>query len=108
MRFAPGVMGYFRARGVEDPEAVTQEVFIAVLPKIGKIIGGEDGIRTQLFSTAHARAVDQPALLKKSCWIRSTANRRSLPWLHSKRNTGMFCCSASLPTYRWNRWPRHG
>jgi len=108
VRFAPGVMGHFRARGVEDPEAVTQEVFIAVLPKIGKIIGGEDGIRTQLFSTAPARAVDQPALLKKSCWIRSAAKRRSLSWLHSKRNTGMFCCSASLPTYRWNRWPRHG
>ena len=58
-RFAPGVLGYLRARGVEDPEAVTQEVFIAVLPKIGKIIGGEDGIRTLLFSIAHARAVDQ-------------------------------------------------
>ena len=51
-------MGYLRARGVEDPEAVTQEVFIAVLPKIGKIIGGEDGVRTFLFSIAHARAVD--------------------------------------------------
>ena len=38
---------------------MTQEVFIAVLPKIGKIIGGEDGVRTLLFSVAHARAVDQ-------------------------------------------------
>ena len=35
-----------------------QEVFISVLPKIGKISGGEDGVRTLLFSIAHARAVD--------------------------------------------------
>lgn len=57
-RFAPFVTGYLRARGVEDPEAVTQEVFIAVLPKIDKISGGEDGVRALLFSIAHARAVD--------------------------------------------------
>lgn len=57
-RFAPAVTGYLRARGIDDPEAVTQEVFISVLPKIGKISGGEDGVRTLLFSIAHARAVD--------------------------------------------------
>jgi RNA polymerase sigma-70 factor (ECF subfamily) len=57
-RFAPGVVGYLRANGVDDPEAVMQEVFISVLAKIGKISGGEDGARTLLFSIAHARAVD--------------------------------------------------
>jgi RNA polymerase sigma factor (sigma-70 family) len=36
-----------------------QEVFISVLPKIGKISGGEGGARTLLFSIAHARVVDQ-------------------------------------------------
>jgi RNA polymerase sigma-70 factor (ECF subfamily) len=55
---APAVVGYLRAHGVDDPEAVTQEVFIAVLPKIGTISGGEDGVRTLLYSIAHARAVD--------------------------------------------------
>jgi RNA polymerase sigma-70 factor (ECF subfamily) len=35
-----------------------QEVFISVLPKVGKISGGEDGVRTLLFSIAHARVVD--------------------------------------------------
>ena len=57
-RFAPAVVGYLRANGVDDPEAVMQEVFISVLPRIGKISGGEDGARTLLFSIAHARVVD--------------------------------------------------
>lgn len=43
---------------MDDPEAVTQEVFIAVLPKIGSISGGEDGVRTLIYSIAHARTVD--------------------------------------------------
>lgn len=57
-RFAPAVVGYLTANGVDDPEAVMQEVFISVLPRIGKISGGEDGARTLLFSIAHARVVD--------------------------------------------------
>jgi RNA polymerase sigma-70 factor (ECF subfamily) len=57
-RLAPGIVGYLRANGVDDPEAIMQEVFISVLPKIGKISGGEDGARTLLFSIAHARVVD--------------------------------------------------
>jgi RNA polymerase sigma-70 factor (ECF subfamily) len=36
-----------------------QEVFISVLPRIGTMSGGEDGVRTLLFSIAHARVVDQ-------------------------------------------------
>jgi RNA polymerase sigma-70 factor (ECF subfamily) len=35
-----------------------QDVFISVLPRIGKVVGGEDGARTLLFSIAHARVVD--------------------------------------------------
>jgi RNA polymerase sigma-70 factor (ECF subfamily) len=57
-KLAPAVVGYLRAHGVDDPEAVTHEVFIAVLPKIGRITGGEDGVRTLLYSIAHARTVD--------------------------------------------------
>ena len=55
---APAVLSYLRAHGIDDPEAVTQDVFLAVLPKIGGIRGGEDGVRTLVFSIAHARAVD--------------------------------------------------
>lgn len=56
--FAPALVGYLAAHGIEDPEAVTHDVFLVVLPKIGTIRGGESGVRTLLFSIAHARCVD--------------------------------------------------
>ena len=55
---APSVLGYLKARGVEDPEAVTHDVFLAVLPHMHKAHGGEAGLRSLVFSIAHARAVD--------------------------------------------------
>ena len=57
-RFAPAVLGYLRGRGVEDPEAVTHDVFLAVLPMLEDIRGGVEGLKTLLFSMAHARSVD--------------------------------------------------
>jgi RNA polymerase sigma-70 factor (ECF subfamily) len=56
--FAPALVGYLAAHGIDDPEAVTHDVFLAVLPRIGTIRGGESGVRTLLFSIAHARCVD--------------------------------------------------
>lgn len=56
--FSPGVCGYLRTRGVEDPEAVTQEVFLALYPRLGDLRGGPAGLRTLIFTIAHARAVD--------------------------------------------------
>lgn len=55
---APKVMGYLRARGVEDPEGLTSEVFLAVYPRLPDLTGGAAGLRTLVFSVAHARAVD--------------------------------------------------
>jgi RNA polymerase sigma-70 factor (ECF subfamily) len=55
---APAVHGYLRARGVEDPEGVTSEVFLAVLPRLVDLRGGAAGLRTLVFSVAHARVVD--------------------------------------------------
>lgn len=55
---APAVSGYLRAKGVEDPEAVTGDVFVALLPLIPRLAGGPSGLRTLTFSIAHARAVD--------------------------------------------------
>lgn len=52
------VLGYLTARGVEDPEAVMQEVFLAVLPRLETVTGGVAGLRTFIFSIAHARMVD--------------------------------------------------
>jgi RNA polymerase sigma factor (sigma-70 family) len=56
--YASQVLGYLTARGVEDPEAVMQEVFLAVLPRLETVSGGVPGLRTFLFSVAHARMVD--------------------------------------------------
>jgi RNA polymerase sigma-70 factor (ECF subfamily) len=52
------VSGYLQARGVEDPEAVTQDVFLALYTRMGSLHGGFDGVKTLVFSIAHARAVD--------------------------------------------------
>ena len=56
--YASQVLGYLTARGVEDPEAVMQEVFLAVLPRLATVTGGVAGLRTFVFSVAHARMVD--------------------------------------------------
>lgn len=55
---SPAVLGYFRARGVDDAEALTQDVFVDVLPKLANVTGGHTGLRTFIFSVAHARLVD--------------------------------------------------
>lgn len=55
---SPAVLGYFAGRGSEDPEALTQEVFLAVFSKLETVSGGLQGLRTFTFSVAHARYVD--------------------------------------------------
>lgn len=57
-RFSAGVQAYLRARGVDDPEAVTQDVFLAFYPKLDSLTGGLQGAKSLLFSIAHARMVD--------------------------------------------------
>jgi RNA polymerase sigma-70 factor (ECF subfamily) len=56
--YASQVLGYFTARGAEDPEAAMQDVFLAVLPRLNTVTGGSNGLRTFIFSVAHARMVD--------------------------------------------------
>ncbi|MFC5503466.1 RNA polymerase sigma factor [Lysinimonas soli] len=55
---SPRVLGYLRVHGVDDPESVTQDVFLALYPRLPAVTGGEDGVRTLTFSIAHARIVD--------------------------------------------------
>jgi RNA polymerase sigma-70 factor (ECF subfamily) len=55
---SPVVAGYLSARGVADPEAVTSDVFLSLLPRLGELAGGTTGLRTFVFTVAHARAVD--------------------------------------------------
>lgn len=55
---SPVVVGYLTGRGVSDPEGLTSDVFLAVLPRLPELTGGVAGLRTFVFSVAHARAVD--------------------------------------------------
>ena len=55
---APRVRGYLRSRGADEPEDLTSEVFLAVFPRLGSVTGGAAGLRTLVFSIAHARLVD--------------------------------------------------
>lgn len=55
---APKVHGYFVARGARDPEDLTSEVFLTVFPRLRSLSGGVAGLRTLVFSVAHARLVD--------------------------------------------------
>jgi RNA polymerase sigma-70 factor (ECF subfamily) len=57
--FSPAVLSYLRARDVEDPEGMTQEVFLALYPQLGGVRGGTKGIKNLVFSIAHARYVDE-------------------------------------------------
>jgi RNA polymerase sigma-70 factor (ECF subfamily) len=52
------VLGYLRSHGVDDPEAATNDVFLALHRRFDSIEGGDDGVRTLTFSIAHARLVD--------------------------------------------------
>jgi len=55
---SPRVLGYLRSHGVDDPEAATNDVFLALHRRWATIEGGDDGVRTLTFSIAHARLVD--------------------------------------------------
>lgn len=55
---APRVHGYLRSRGAAEPEDLTSEVFLAVFPRLATVTGGAAGLRTLVFSVAHARLVD--------------------------------------------------
>lgn len=55
---SPRVLGYLRSHGVDDPEAATDDVFLALHRRFASIEGGDDGVRTLIFSIAHARLVD--------------------------------------------------
>src|SRR5213595_2629030 len=54
-QLSPAVAGYLAGRGVSDPEALTSDVFLGVLPRLGELNGGVAGLRTFVFSVAHAR-----------------------------------------------------
>lgn len=56
---APKVLGYLSMRGTDDPEALTNDVFVAVIPRLSTVEGGAAGLRRFVFSVAHRRYVDE-------------------------------------------------
>lgn len=54
----PRLRGYARARGVADPDDLTQEVFTAAAERIGDFEGDEGAFRSWLFSIAYRRIAD--------------------------------------------------
>ena len=57
--FSPAVLGYLRGKGVADPEAVTNDVFLVVLKQLSLFKGGAGDLRRFVFVVAHARMVDE-------------------------------------------------
>ena len=55
---APPLVGYLRAHAVDDPEGVTNDVFVKLLPQLAKITGGAEGVRRLAFTIARARMLD--------------------------------------------------
>jgi RNA polymerase sigma-70 factor (ECF subfamily) len=56
---APGILAYLRGRGSADPEALTQDVFLQLLPRVPRITGGAAGVRALAYTIAHSRLVDE-------------------------------------------------
>ena len=56
---APAVGGYLRVRGAEDPDAGTNEVFLALLGQLSEVQGGWDGFRSLAFAIAHVLVIDE-------------------------------------------------
>lgn len=55
---APRVVAYLRRHGASEPEDLTSEVFLTVFGRLATVSGGASGLRTFVFSVAHARLVD--------------------------------------------------
>lgn len=58
-QLAPAVGGYLRSHGCQNWEDMTQDVFVALLPRLNRLRGGASGLKTLAFSIAHARLVDE-------------------------------------------------
>ena len=55
---APRILGYLRAHRVHDAEALMQDVFLELLPRIATVTGGAEGVRRLAFTIARARMID--------------------------------------------------
>lgn len=56
---ASRVAGYLEFRGAADPDGLTNDVFVRVLPRMAEITGGWPGFRAYVFTVAHGKLVDE-------------------------------------------------
>lgn len=56
---APAVMAFLRARGSQEPEDLTSEVFLAVFDGLDRFRGDAAAFRTFVFTIAYRRLVDE-------------------------------------------------
>lgn len=56
--FSPIVCGYLRVQGAEDPEGLTNEVFLGAFRRLASFTGDGDAFRSWLFTIAHHRLID--------------------------------------------------
>jgi RNA polymerase sigma-70 factor (ECF subfamily) len=54
----PGLVGFFRARGVPDPEALTGDVFVDLARNLRTFNGDRAGFRSWVFVIAYRRMAD--------------------------------------------------
>jgi RNA polymerase sigma-70 factor (ECF subfamily) len=57
--FGGAVAGYVRARKVDDPEGIANDVFVRAFRTIDRFEGDIDDFRTWLFTIAHNAAIDE-------------------------------------------------
>lgn len=54
----PSVVGYLRARRVDDPDGVANDVFVRAFRRLDTFTGEADQFRSWLFTIAHNAAID--------------------------------------------------
>lgn len=86
---AATVTGYLRSQGLSDPEAVTQDVFLALFPRLAEISGGAEGLRALIFSIAHARVVDHHRRRRTAPSVSEYDPERDLRTTHSAEDIAL-------------------
>jgi len=69
-RFAPAVLGFFRAHRAADAEGLTGDVFVSVARRLDDFEGDDDALRRWVFTIARNRWVDE---------VRAAARRPTRP-----------------------------
>ncbi|MCU1571529.1 MAG: polymerase sigma-70 factor [Naasia sp.] len=58
-RYSPAVLAFLTARGSDEPEDLTSEVFMAVFDALPRFTGGESELRSFVFTIAYRRLTDE-------------------------------------------------